>query len=78
MDRGPHPHVGALTGPVDRIVLGREFAEDLLDELHLFVDPTAIGTGLPVFGDTAARRRFRLVEARAFDCGITALHCGRP
>ncbi len=48
-------------------------AEGLLDELHLFVNPVAIGGGMPVFPrDT--RRRFRLVTARPFECGITALH----
>ncbi len=48
-------------------------AGDLLDELHLFVNPTSIGGGMPVFPrDT--RRRFRLVSVRPFDCGITALH----
>jgi dihydrofolate reductase len=45
-------------------------AKRLLDELHLFVNPTAIGTGMPVFGD---RQSLRLVTARAFDCGISTL-----
>jgi dihydrofolate reductase len=49
-------------------------AEGLLDELHLFVNPTAIGAGLPVFGDREGYQRLRLVTARPFDCGITALH----
>ncbi|QUH05034.1 dihydrofolate reductase family protein [Saccharopolyspora erythraea] len=49
-------------------------ARGLLDELHLFVNPTAIGTGLPVFPDTGTYQRFRLVTARPFDCGITAMH----
>jgi dihydrofolate reductase len=46
-------------------------AGGLLDELHLFVNPTAIGTGIPVFGH---RRTLRLVTARPFDCGVTVLH----
>lgn len=46
----------------------------LLDELHLFVNPTAIGAGLPVFPNLAANQQFRLITARAFDCGVTALH----
>jgi dihydrofolate reductase len=46
-------------------------AKSLLDELHLFVNPTAIGAGMPVFG---ARQRLRLVNARPFECGITAFH----
>ena len=48
-------------------------AEGLLDELHLFVNPTAIGAGLPVFPDSAYQR-LRLVTAQPFECGITALH----
>jgi dihydrofolate reductase len=48
-------------------------AKGLLDELHLFVNPTAIGAGMPVF-PPGAYQRLRLVTARPFDCGITALH----
>lgn len=48
-------------------------ARGLLDELHLFVNPAAIGAGLPVFA-AGARQRLRLVTARPFACGITALH----
>jgi dihydrofolate reductase len=47
-------------------------AEGLLDELHLFVNPTAIGAGLPVFPKTYSQ--LRLVAARPFDCGVTVLH----
>jgi dihydrofolate reductase len=49
-------------------------AKGLLDELHLFVNPTAIGAGLPVFPNLGAPQRLRLVAARPFDCGITGLH----
>ncbi|MFB4318105.1 dihydrofolate reductase family protein [Actinomadura sp. 21ATH] len=49
-------------------------AEELLDELHLFVDPAAIGAGIPVFPSTGAKHRFRLASSRTFDCGILALH----
>lgn len=49
-------------------------AEGLIDELHLFVNPTAIGTGMPVFADHGAYQRLRLVAAQPFACGITALH----
>ena len=49
-------------------------ARGLLDELHLFVNPTAIGTGMPVFPTVDAYQRLRLVGAHPFDCGITALH----
>lgn len=48
--------------------------EGLLDELHLFVNPTAIGAGMPVFGAHEAYQQLRLVTATPFECGITALH----
>ena len=49
-------------------------ANDLVDDVHLFVNPVAIGAGRPVFGDLAAHRRLRLADAQAFECGIVALH----
>ncbi|MGH3450059.1 MAG: dihydrofolate reductase family protein [Haloechinothrix sp.] len=49
-------------------------AKDLLDELHLFVNPTAIGAGMPVFANLGTHQQLRLVAAHPFDCGITALH----
>jgi dihydrofolate reductase len=48
-------------------------AEGLLDELHLYVNPVAIGAGLPVFPKLEAQQDLRLVTAQPFDCGITAL-----
>jgi dihydrofolate reductase len=48
-------------------------AGGLVDELHLFVNPVALGAGMPVFPG-GAYQRLRLVAARSFDCGITALH----
>ncbi|CAM4246797.1 dihydrofolate reductase family protein [Nocardia ninae] len=48
-------------------------AAELIDELHLFVNPTAIGTGLPVFAP-GTYQPLRTVAATPFDCGITALH----
>jgi dihydrofolate reductase len=52
-------------------LVGDLIAAGLLDELHLFVNPTAIGAGLPVF---RTRQPLNLVTARPFDCGVTALH----
>lgn len=49
-------------------------AKGLLDELHLFVNPTAIGAGMPVFANLDVYQQFCLVTAQPFDCGITALH----
>jgi dihydrofolate reductase len=44
---------------------------NLLDEYHLFVNPTAIGAGMPVF---PGRKPLRLITSRSFRCGVTALH----
>jgi dihydrofolate reductase len=64
----------ALHKPVDLIVLGRKLAEDLLDELHLFVNPVGIGAGLPLFPNLDANKQLRQVNVQAFECGITAFH----
>lgn len=48
-------------------------AGQLLDELHLFVNPTSIGAGMPVFPTGNGSRQFRLLEATLFDCGIAVL-----
>jgi dihydrofolate reductase len=47
---------------------------ELIDELHLFVNPTAIGNGMPVFG---SMHSFKLIKSRPFDCGIVVL-CYEP
>jgi dihydrofolate reductase len=49
-------------------------AQGLIDELHLFVNPTATGTGIPVFPTTDAPQRLHRVGVESFDCGITAFH----
>lgn len=48
-------------------------AAGLIDDLHLIVNPTAIGAGLPVFGKDAYTK-LTLVESKAFECGNLALH----
>ncbi|MDD4970158.1 MAG: dihydrofolate reductase family protein [Paludibacter sp.] len=47
---------------------------ELIDELHLFVNPTAIGKGMPVFG---GNQTMRLIKSRPFECGIVVL-CYAP
>jgi dihydrofolate reductase len=49
-------------------------AEGLLDELHLFVNPTAIGAGMPVFPNLDAYQELRLVTAQPFECGMAVVH----
>jgi len=46
----------------------------LIDELHLFVNPTAIGNGMPVFG---CMQNMKLIKSRPFECGIVVL-CYEP
>ncbi|GAA4369921.1 dihydrofolate reductase family protein [Hymenobacter saemangeumensis] len=48
--------------------------QGLIDELHLFVNPAAIGQGLPIFGELAGTQALTLVKARPFACGIVVLH----
>lgn len=48
-------------------------ANDLIDEFHLFVNPVAIGRGLPVFGQLEAHKHLTLVQATPFACGIVVL-----
>ncbi len=44
--------------------------EDLIDEYHLFINPTAIGSGLPVFKQ---KTNLKLTNSKAFACGIVVL-----
>lgn len=46
----------------------------LIDEYYLLVNPTAVGIGLPIFAEHTGKLTLQLIEAKAFDCGITALH----
>ncbi len=46
-------------------------AAGLVDELNLFVNPSAIGAGLPVFPVSDDPVRYERTEVRPFDCGIT-------
>ena len=50
-------------------------AQSLLDEIHLFIHPTAIGAGLPVF--PGAYSQLQPVTAQKFECGVTVL-CYEP
>jgi dihydrofolate reductase len=43
---------------------------NLIDEYHLFINPSAIGKGLEIFGGVDSKMNLKLDECRAFDCGI--------
>lgn len=47
--------------------------ENLIDELHLFVNPSAIGKGMPIFSEVNYFQKYDLVASQAFECGIVAL-----
>jgi dihydrofolate reductase len=47
---------------------------NLIDEYHLFVNPAAIGSGLPIFQNLDQKLRLSLVTTKAFSCGIVVLH----
>ncbi len=43
---------------------------NLIDEYHLFINPTAIGKGLEIFKDVDSKLSLKLIKSTAFDCGI--------
>ena len=49
-------------------------AAGLIDEFWLFVNPIILGQGRPMFKESNDRIDLRLIEARAFGCGVIALH----
>ena len=46
----------------------------LVDDVHLFINPAAIGTGLSIFKDLGGKENLKLVRAIPFDCGIVVLN----
>ena len=45
----------------------------LIDELHLFVNPSALGNGMPIFQALSEMQRFDLADVQRSDCGIVVL-----
>ncbi|MGC1376517.1 MAG: dihydrofolate reductase family protein [Anaerolineales bacterium] len=48
--------------------------QGLIDEFHLFINPTAIGNGMTIFKELDGKQNLRLVKSTSFDCGIVVLH----
>ncbi len=46
----------------------------LIDEFHLFVNPTALGRGLAIFKELNGKQNLKLVQATPFSCGIVVLN----
>jgi dihydrofolate reductase len=58
---------------------GATFVSDLIkhgliDEFHLFINPTAIGSGMTIFKELDSTQNLSLVKSKAFDCGIVVLN----
>lgn len=58
-------------------VIGALQAADLIDEYHLLVHPTAIGTGKALFPPARSPARLRLLSAEAFPSGVALMRYGR-
>lgn len=46
----------------------------LIDEFHLFIDPTAIGNGMTIFKELNSKQNLTLVKSISFACGIVVLN----
>ncbi len=46
----------------------------LIDEYRLFINPAAIGNGMPIFKQLESKLNLKLVKATAFDVGIVELY----
>ena len=50
---------------------------NLIDEYHLFINPVAVGKGMPIFRELEGRLNMRLLKSMSFPCGIVVL-CYEP
>jgi dihydrofolate reductase len=50
---------------------------NLIDEFRLYVNPVAIGAGIPMF-PVDVQTRLRLIDTRTFGNGVVLLRYGRP
>jgi dihydrofolate reductase len=46
---------------------------EMIDEYHLFINPTAIGRGMTIFGELDRIQNLNLVKSTSFSCGIVVL-----
>ncbi|MEJ7671426.1 MAG: dihydrofolate reductase family protein [Chitinophagaceae bacterium] len=46
----------------------------LIDEYHLFINPSANGNGMPIFKQLDNREDLTLIRSKSFQCGIMLLH----
>lgn len=48
--------------------------QDLIDEYHLLINPSAIGSGMPVFKELDNTLKLKLVKSVSYECGINVLN----
>ncbi|MBS1537144.1 MAG: dihydrofolate reductase family protein [Bacteroidetes bacterium] len=46
---------------------------NLIDEYHLFINPTVLGSGMPIFRDVQDKLKLELVKSTDFGCGIVVM-----
>ena len=46
----------------------------LIDEFHLFINPTAIGNGMTIFKEINSNQNLTLAKSTSFNCGIVILN----
>lgn len=51
--------------------------ENLIDEYNLFVNPAAIGKGMPIFDKLEKKMDLELVGSKAYECGIVVMRYGK-
>ena len=49
-------------------------SEGLIDDFYLFINPVALGHGLPVFAEVQKALQLSLTQATSFECGIIVAH----
>jgi dihydrofolate reductase len=45
----------------------------LIDELHLFINPAAIGAGMPIFKELSEMQKYTVLDVKNFECGIVTI-----
>lgn len=48
--------------------------QGLIDEFHLFINPTAMGNGMTIFKELDSTKDLTLIKSISFDCGIVVLN----
>ena len=49
----------------------------LINEYHLFINPTAIGAGMSIFKELKSYLNLTLVKSKSYQCGITVVYYER-